>query len=895
MKRFFYLMFLLISFVGCNLVLAQEIEPEIFVEDKAMIFSDILKTSDNGYVTVGVRTLLPDETFRDGFFNPFIVKYDKNGNELWRWVDRTINFTNFTRVYETSEGNYLAVGSYSDPPYPFVAMFSKNGELLWKKSITSLDVENMNQGNFSDVIEYNGNYLFVGNIVYYNSSTTTVSAPFITILDKNGNSLYFNDESTAFFSNISSVVKTNDGYVLAGTCSNKKCMSRRKTDHSVVWEKTYNPVQSKSSFSEIFIDSNNNFKGISCESGNNFTSGTCESENTKSYVLENYNIATGDIIYTYDPIRDVDVDLIKVTDDDSILVSGTKDGKIFYAMIDSGFNIEYSKYGIPTESVMFLIGKEKRTLYVSYMDNEYDESGEEVIDVLTGIQKVYMPIDIYQSETLHGTYDVKQEKNKMIVIPKPDNGYIVNGVFVSKQSNSEEYIPYTKVGNEYHFIVNESVNVSVVFKKNKNESVLFNKIWSQKENSVFVGEEKYFSKILSPVYKNSNGILMYENLTTAGGITGKLKQIDFSGNVKKEKSLNNYFIISLVEGNDCFYAIAITMDDSKNYFLKIDNNLNIVESKNITESINIFDFSFSNVYGFDLFVFNENKFYLATVNALYVYDSSFNLISTITDKDGDFCSIIPSYCMLNLELSDGVNIRGYDILGEKVAVVGDVYNSENDRYGYLSLIKDGEELLEKKFDNYYSIMNVVLLQDYIVITAEKGEVEIIILDYSGNIIQTIYESSGMFNLTKNGSGFFVVNVGYVSEANNSCEYYEPCFLYSVDYYDLSPTISIVGDNKNNIEIVSNARPGDNVQYKVYSKFGYTFDGLKITDESGNVTIVNTNSFVMPDTPITVEPIFSPIINPDTGAFISISFVVLIGFISFCVYRYGSKKQPILKI
>ena len=114
------------------------------------------------------------------------------------------------------------------------------------------------------------------------------------------------------------------------------------------------------------------------------------------------------------------------------------------------------------------------------------------------------------------------------------------------------------------------------------------------------------------------------------------------------------------------------------------------------------------------------------------------------------------------------------------------------------------------------------------------------------------------------------------------------------YFEFSPNIILTGKDSDKLKIPSYAKPGETVNVKVEGKLGYTFEGLRIIDFNGNVTIVEGKSFVMPATAIQIEPIFTAIINPETGTFISIVFVILMGFVSFNTYRYGNKKQPFMK-
>jgi hypothetical protein len=107
-------------------------------------FYDVISTSDSCILAVGGSS---SYTPYSHSYLPWLVKTDLDGNIIWEWHFPDVidpNFDNnivyLTKVIETPEGDYVAIGYEEDPlegmktsstRYGLIMKFSKNGEIMW--------------------------------------------------------------------------------------------------------------------------------------------------------------------------------------------------------------------------------------------------------------------------------------------------------------------------------------------------------------------------------------------------------------------------------------------------------------------------------------------------------------------------------------------------------------------------------------------------------------------------------------------------------------------------------------------------------------------------------------------------------------------------------------------
>lgn len=139
-------------------------------------FSSIINV-DDGYVVVGSGVFSEEEKQNEAR-EAFIIKYDKEGNIVWEKFYQVVTNTRFNKVIETADG-YIAVGQsiYANMELGnhtagggIIVKYDKEGNEIWRNNHGG-----MKSGNFNDVVEVNGSFYVVGkdatdsgNIIKYN-------------------------------------------------------------------------------------------------------------------------------------------------------------------------------------------------------------------------------------------------------------------------------------------------------------------------------------------------------------------------------------------------------------------------------------------------------------------------------------------------------------------------------------------------------------------------------------------------------------------------------------------------------------------------------------------------------------------------------------------------------
>ena len=141
-------------------------------------FSSVISVSD-GYIVVGSGVIKKKEKL-DEAREAIILKYDKDGKLVWEKFYQVITNTRFNKVIETNDG-YIAIGQsiYANMELGnhttgggIIVKYDKEGNVVWKNNHGGTK-----SGNFNDIVEVNGSYYVVGkdasdygNIVKYNSN-----------------------------------------------------------------------------------------------------------------------------------------------------------------------------------------------------------------------------------------------------------------------------------------------------------------------------------------------------------------------------------------------------------------------------------------------------------------------------------------------------------------------------------------------------------------------------------------------------------------------------------------------------------------------------------------------------------------------------------------------------
>jgi hypothetical protein len=121
--------------------------------------------NDGGYIAIGKT-----RPYGTPYYNAWIVKTDKDGNNLWEKRYFQSYDSSFYSMIATSDGNFIAVGSMGSVPdgsvkstfgvdhYQGIMMkFDENGNELWNQTFKSYE-----SSSFESVIQANNNYVVAG-------------------------------------------------------------------------------------------------------------------------------------------------------------------------------------------------------------------------------------------------------------------------------------------------------------------------------------------------------------------------------------------------------------------------------------------------------------------------------------------------------------------------------------------------------------------------------------------------------------------------------------------------------------------------------------------------------------------------------------------------------------
>lgn len=142
------------------------------------VFSSILNV-DDGYIVVGSGVFSKEEEESEGR-EAFIIKYDKDGNIVWEKYYQVVTNTSFNKVIAVNDG-YVAIGQsiYANMEMGnhttgggIIVKYDKDGNEIWCNNHGG-----MKSGNFNDIVEVNGDLYVVGkdatdsaNLVKFNAN-----------------------------------------------------------------------------------------------------------------------------------------------------------------------------------------------------------------------------------------------------------------------------------------------------------------------------------------------------------------------------------------------------------------------------------------------------------------------------------------------------------------------------------------------------------------------------------------------------------------------------------------------------------------------------------------------------------------------------------------------------
>lgn len=250
----------------------------------------------------------------------------------------------------------------------------------------------------------------------------------------------------------------------------------------------------------------------------------------------------------------------------------------------------------------------------------------------------------------------------------------------------------------------------------------------------------------------------------------------------------------------------------------------------------------------------------------------------------------------------GSDFRDLDISGSYLLIV------DGDKARVMD--KNGNQVASVNVD-YNNSYSIQLVHDYIAVFRmldNKTQTKIDLYDFSGNKIQTIdsKENEAFIYIKENQGGFAVASADLktmkksrskqtsVSLFTNMLEESDeslPSFLnessvrYTSSVYSMPQAVALNVLGSGNITVANNARFGERVTLNVNIPEGQILKKVRVYDANGKEIVVENNTFLMPNTPVTIDAEFVPELkeNPKTGI-ISLTFLGIASVGLYLAYR-----------
>ena len=185
-----------------------------------------------------------------------LVKYDNNMNLLWEKTFENDYDSTFYDIIEINDG-YIVVGSYAKDTTQIslntrdalIIKYDYNGDIIWKQTYSVLsDTE------FYKVIEDNDDLIVIGQSIYENMELGNhiTGGGIIVKYSKNGELLEKNNYGGNKSGKFNDIIKVDDGYIVCGKDATnygilvkfKKNFNRDENDNNliskkVIWQRTY--------------------------------------------------------------------------------------------------------------------------------------------------------------------------------------------------------------------------------------------------------------------------------------------------------------------------------------------------------------------------------------------------------------------------------------------------------------------------------------------------------------------------------------------------------------------------------------------------------------------------------------------------------------------------------
>mgnify|MGYP000921915451 FL=1 len=187
----------------------------------------IIGTKDGDYI-IGGSKHQSDEDVDD-----WLIKIDSNGQEKW---NRTLGDTGYETIIalQETDGEYVTAGqtnSYGSGNIDiWIVKTDSNGDELWNRTLGSPGSDICN----SIKQTRDGGFILVGRTDYYGTGKPDL---WLMKVDSNGNKLWDKVFGGPEWDEGTSIIETNDGYMIAGSTSSYIWLVKTDSSGDKTWDK----------------------------------------------------------------------------------------------------------------------------------------------------------------------------------------------------------------------------------------------------------------------------------------------------------------------------------------------------------------------------------------------------------------------------------------------------------------------------------------------------------------------------------------------------------------------------------------------------------------------------------------------------------------------------------